>query len=1126
MTELPHVVSPDDTGSDTFARFKYQAHATFPYILQLIRDDKRTAVVPEHVEDIAVEVAGSWQFLQVKSRDPGRGPWTLSEVIESGAVGSLWRAYRAAQPHSATFGVLLGGALRNGDVLVSRADGKEFDDASLRRLARECGVSPEEIGDFAARLVVRELPPLRFIAAENVREIARMAPALTGGQIEQIYEAALAEIERAMAADRLDSNWPAALFLEPDDRDRLRLRAKRIDRDRAKQIFAPLLRAGTVRSAPFVLPQVDVPTFTGRSEELERLATILLHQGGEKVSSIVGVSGSGGIGKSALACHFAEVHRNAFPDGVIGLRVDGREPVNIARDFARCARVEIDDDDEREASAIMQEIFGERRALLIFDNAEDVGIRALLPGGTRCAVIVTTRNRSLPASLGVLFEAQLDLAPLIPAEAVELLARLVGELAAGDSRAAVEICALVGHLPLAIQIAGATVRTYPWCTLDGYAKDLRQEKERLSLLRVSDDPELDVRASFSLSLRLLDAETVNFFAGLTVCAQDGFSPMSAGAANGCDERTALERLSSLFRLSLLNGAVDGSTRFVLHPLIRLFARELAEERGLFPAADARHRAFYVDLVRHHTGDTAVPESVALLGREIDDIVAAAESMARSGAPDYDFVIRLEPFFQRHGHWEKAASIFTAFLDAAELSNAWSAVVQLRLQQAKFLSLRGKLDDAQDLLVRLETITAQIETDHLRQRAEAMVLNSLGGVWQRQGKFDEAVDAFRRSYDLLMAVGDSRGQAMILNSLGGVLQRQGKFGAAADAFRKSYDLTAVGDSRGQAMILNSLGGVLQRTGDFVAAAEVLQQSALIEAGLGNQRGEAMVLNSLGGVLQRAGDFIGAAKVLQQSALIEAGLGNQRGEAMVLNSLGGVLQRQGKFDEAVDAFRRSYDALIALGDSRGQAMVLNSLGGVLQRKGDFVGAVEALQQSALIEARLGNQRGEAMVLNSLGGVLQRQGKFDEAVDAFRRSYDLLLEMRDRRGQAMVLNSLGGALHRQRKYDEAGDAFRQSIVIGDELGDKRHLAMVHTAYGNALLRTDRQQAVGELRKGFEIDAALKNRKGVGIVAPVLIETLVKLGGIGEAREICDRALTIIPEDARLLALRRELEQRGGST
>lgn len=54
----------------------------------------------------------------------------------------------------------------------------------------------------------------------------------------------------------------------------------------------------------------------------------------------------------------------------------------------------------------------------------------------------------------------------------------------------------------------------------------------------------------------------------------------------------------------------------------------------------------------------------------------------------------------------------------------------------------------------------------------MVLNSLGGVLQRQGKFDEAVDAFQRSYDLLTKLGDERGQAMVLSRLGSVAQREG------------------------------------------------------------------------------------------------------------------------------------------------------------------------------------------------------------------------------------------------------------------------------------------------------------------------------------------------------------------
>src|SRR5688572_17198904 len=73
MTEPDEVAAPDDTGSDTLARFEYQAHATFPYLLELVRGERVTEVFAEHVEDIAVHEQELWRFLQVKSRDPGRG---------------------------------------------------------------------------------------------------------------------------------------------------------------------------------------------------------------------------------------------------------------------------------------------------------------------------------------------------------------------------------------------------------------------------------------------------------------------------------------------------------------------------------------------------------------------------------------------------------------------------------------------------------------------------------------------------------------------------------------------------------------------------------------------------------------------------------------------------------------------------------------------------------------------------------------------------------------------------------------------------------------------------------------------------------------------------------------------
>ena len=83
-----------------------------------------------------------------------------------------------------------------------------------------------------------------------------------------------------------------------------------------------------------------------------------------------------------------------------------------------------------------------------------------------------------------------------------------------------------------------------------------------------------------------------------------------------------------------------------------------------------------------------------------------------------------------------------------------------------------------------------------------------------------------------------------------------------------------------------------------------------------------------------------------------------------------------------------------------------------------------------------------------------------------------------------------------------------------------MVHTSMGKALLsHGDTEEAAAELRKGFEIDEGLRNRRGMGIVTPVLIQTLVKLGRGDEALAYCQRALAIAPKNGRLLKLRDQL-------
>jgi tetratricopeptide (TPR) repeat protein len=233
-------------------------------------------------------------------------------------------------------------------------------------------------------------------------------------------------------------------------------------------------------------------------------------------------------------------------------------------------------------------------------------------------------------------------------------------------------------------------------------------------------------------------------------------------------------------------------------------------------------------------------------------------------------------------------------------------------------------------------------------------------------------------------------------------------------------------------------------------------------------------------------------------------------MVLNSLGGVLQRLGRFEDAAAALQRSMAISEELKDQRSLAMVLNSLGGILQRLGRFEDAAVALQRSMAISEELKDQRSLAMVLNSLGGVLQRLGRFEDAVDALQRSYELLVDQKDERGQAMVLNSLGGVLQRLGKTSEADKAFYSSIAIGKKLDDNGHLAKVRTAFGKTLLfRGELEAAIENLYEGFRLDENARNKRGLGIVTPVLIDTLKRLGRDVESTDIIARALAIAPHE-----------------
>jgi DNA-binding SARP family transcriptional activator len=336
-------------------------------------------------------------------------------------------------------------------------------------------------------------------------------------------------------------------------------------------------RAEPGRAAPARRP-AELPhavDLTGRDTELAALDAAAAHAGHGTVVSAV--TGTAGVGKSALAVAWAQRARRLFPDGQLYVDLRGYaagapvEPAEAVRGFLAglgVAPARMPADPAAQA-ALYRSLLADRRLLVLLDNARDAGhAEPLLPGAAGCLAVVTSRDRLSPLVAGGAQPVPVE--PLDPAASRALLAaRLGAARVLEEPDAARRIAEHCGHLPLALTVAAA-----------------RAVQSGFPLAAVADelagDPVGDLRDTLSWSYRALPAAAARLLRLAALLPDPELTPAAAGCAAGCDPAEARRLLATLCQANLVTE--PGPGRYRLHALARAHARLEADDRT------ARHLA--------------------------------------------------------------------------------------------------------------------------------------------------------------------------------------------------------------------------------------------------------------------------------------------------------------------------------------------------------------------------------------------------------------------------------------------------------------------------------------------------------------------------------------------------------
>ncbi|WP_330279232.1 winged helix-turn-helix domain-containing protein [Streptomyces sp. NBC_00569] len=790
-------------------------------------------------------------------------------------------------------------------------------------------------------------------------------------------------------------------------------------------------------AVPAELPH-DTPGFAGRTGELERLHSLLAParvQGTANTVVISAIGGAAGIGKTALAVHWAHQVRDRFPDGQLYVNLHGfdhdRQPLEpsealelLLRSLGLAAS-EIPPHHEAQGR-VFRTLLADRRMLVLLDNAASADqVRSLLPSSPTCCVVVTSRNRlgDLVAHDGA-HALPLDL--LQPDEARALLSRTLGtERVDDDVHAVDELIRLCGSLPLALRVAAARLAGDPALRTADLVAEMT-EGNKLEALAPDGDANSPLRKAFSVSYRVLASGARQLFRLLGLFPGAEFTTEVAAALLDAPVPQARRLIGALVSAHLIEPATAGRYRF--HDLLREYAQECALAKEAAPDREAaleRLLVWYLNVTRTTAGAGLFPELPSSLraGRHpgMPSAIAPGLWLDAERANLLAVINHAAHHGPRPLAWHLTSALFNHF---------WVHLPRKTWQTTAQTVLDAAVTDS-DLF------------------GQAATHSSLAAARWDRGHVRQAMEHATRALDISRELGWATGEAAGLGLRGMAYWSMARLESAHDDFTAGLRIfRETGNRYVEGFGVVGLGMACRDLGRLHEAADHLERAVGLEAEV-SWWDAGSALQVLGGVYWELGRLTDGLDLLGPEVASGKRAGYRDGHAMMLDAIAKINVELGRHNEGLEQAERAFALVEDTKRYWVQSGILITVAAARRRLAQLDQAVQAGEQALALAREARFRRAAADSHMCLSVTYRAAGRYDKARTHAEQALVLARDHSFRVVEGQALTALCETAEAEEAHGAAVELGHKALAVhrqtGHRLGEARTLSALALAHRN---------------------------------------------------------------------------------